>query len=324
MIFKKWHPELFQGREAKAPYFEGWYFKQIDTDGRMLAIIPGIQKSEEQTAFIQVIYGSPPVSEYISYSYDSFNCSENTLKISIGDCLFSEKELVLNISDEKGLCIKGNLTFIDTTSLKSRLFNPGIMGWYQLMPRMECLHGLVSANHKVKGEVLLNGEKWTFDNSPGYIEKDWGHSFPQSWIWTQCNSFKNSPGTSVMLSIARVPWIGRFFTGFLGFVYHDEKMYRFGTYTGHKLTGLELSEKYAEISISGKSTSFIFKLQKGASAILKAPDQGSMHRDIEESTNGRLTFILKDSNLHTIIEETGVPSGVEIVGDPEVLRAGIK
>ena len=276
MILKRWHPELFQGEKARAPYFEGWYYKQIDSEGRMLAIIPGIQKSEDKSAFIQVIFGSPPVSEYFSYSYDSFRYSKKTLNINIGDCLFSYKELILNIIGEKGFSVTGSLEFTETTPLKASLFNPGIMGWYQLVPGMECLHGLVSANHKVRGTVLLNGEEWNFNNSPGYIEKDWGRSFPQSWIWTQCNSFENSPGTSVMLSIARVPWLGRFFTGFLGFVYHDEKMFRIGTYTGHKLTGLELSEEYAEISISGNKTSLIFRLEKGSSAILKAPEQGRM------------------------------------------------
>ena len=98
MINTKWHPELFQGRMSKEPYFEGWYFKQIDTKGRMLAVIPGIQKeADKESAFIQFIYGSPPQSEYIPYRYQSFSSSEDNLHVRIDDSFFSEKGLVLDL-----------------------------------------------------------------------------------------------------------------------------------------------------------------------------------------------------------------------------------
>ena len=321
----KWHPELFQGRNAKAPYFEGWYFKQIDNEGRMFAVIAGIQKEAgKESAFIQLLYDSPAVSEYFWFPYESFSCPPDRMEITIADSRFSAEGLSLSLNDKKGQSYRGELEFSERISIKPGFMSPGIMGWYQLVPRMECLHGLVSADHRVNGSLDINGEGWAFNNSAGYIEKDWGRSFPQAWIWTQSNSFKADPGTSVMLSVASVPWLGKFFTGFLGFIYHEKVMYRFGTYTGHRITRLEFSDSGVEISISGKKTSIDFSLHKGSTAILKAPAEGRMVRDIEESTMGRISFRLKFADGRPDAEAEGCPAGAEIVGDTELLLSGMQ
>ena len=320
-----WHPELFQGRRTKAPYFEGWYFKQIDNNGRMFAVIPGIQKEKgKSSAFIQLLYGSPPRSKYFWFPYESFKCSPDSMDISIADCRFSDKGLSLRLEDEDGRRYSGELEFSDMIRLETGMLRPGIMSWYQYVPRMECLHGLISINHDVSGSLNIDGEDWPFKASPGYIEKDWGRSFPQAWIWTQSNSFEQSPGTSVMLSVANIPWLGKYFTGFLGFIYHQNQLYRFGSYTGHTISRLVFSDEGAEIGITGKKTSIDFSLIKGKAAILKAPAEGRMIRDVEESTTGRISFRLKFADGRPDIEAEGVSAGAEIVGDTDLLLLGLR
>ena len=44
---------------------------------------------------------------------------------------------------------------------------------------MECYHGIVSMDHTVNGLIEINNEKIDFSEGRGYIEKDWGRSFPQ-------------------------------------------------------------------------------------------------------------------------------------------------
>ncbi len=58
--------------------------------------------------------------------------------------------------------------------------------------------------------LTINGEPMDLTGGRGYIEKDWGTSFPSAWIWMQCNTF-DTPDTSFMLSYARIPWMGSHF-----------------------------------------------------------------------------------------------------------------
>ena len=48
------------------------------------------------------------------------------------------------------------------------------MGWYRFVPFMECFHGVVSLNHELEGDFLIENQVFSFDGGKGYIEKDWG------------------------------------------------------------------------------------------------------------------------------------------------------
>jgi tocopherol cyclase len=43
----------------------------------------------------------------------------------------------------------------------------------------------------------VGGRRVDFSGGSGYIEKDWGRSFPRAWIWAQSNTF-TQPGTSFL------------------------------------------------------------------------------------------------------------------------------
>ncbi|MCK7487611.1 MAG: tocopherol cyclase family protein [Bacillus subtilis] len=60
----------------------------------------------------------------------------------------------------------------------------------------------------------MNDFEISFEHGRGYLEKDWGTSFPQGYVWLQTNHF-TSPGTSLMASVARIPFLGFAFQGFL-------------------------------------------------------------------------------------------------------------
>lgn len=56
--------------------------------------------------------------------------------------------------------------------------SPGIMGWYAWVPTMECYHGVVSLDHAISGKLMIEDQAHDFNGGRGYIEKDWGKSFP--------------------------------------------------------------------------------------------------------------------------------------------------
>jgi hypothetical protein len=57
-------------------------------------------------------------------------------------------------------------------------------GWYSFMRFMECYHGIIVVDADAEGTV--NGEFRSGERF--YLEKDWGTSFPRSWIWLQSNT----------------------------------------------------------------------------------------------------------------------------------------
>jgi hypothetical protein len=93
---------------------------------------------------------------------------------------------------------------------------------------------VVSLDHVIEGALDIDGRTIDFTGGRGYTEKDWGRSFPSSWIWLQSNHF-STPGSSFTASVAIIPWIGRSFPGFIIGLWHQNKLYRFATYTGAKI-----------------------------------------------------------------------------------------
>lgn len=53
----------------------------------------------------------------------------------------------------------------------------------------------------VEGTVKVNDQEIDFTGGRGYIEKDWGSSFPKRYIWIQSNHFEE-PTASLFFSIA--------------------------------------------------------------------------------------------------------------------------
>ncbi|RUS35595.1 hypothetical protein BC938DRAFT_473120, partial [Jimgerdemannia flammicorona] len=113
------------------------------------------------------------------------------------------------------LSVTGSLVFTETNPLPRTAYAPSVMGPFTYLPFLECNHGVVSMYHGVRGEVEFwdpegEGGKELVEKfevgegvGEGYIEKDWGMYFPQSWIWIQSNSFGRSPGTGLMFMVCK-------------------------------------------------------------------------------------------------------------------------
>ena len=222
------NPEQFQGWGKKRNYFEGWYYKIISGNGeKAYAFIPGIamDTTGNKHAFIQVLDGKQKTSAYHRFDIKEFKPSAKKLLVQLNKNSFSENHLQLDLPG-----IKGELTFSGSVPWPKPFYSPGIMGPYAFAPFMECYHGIVSMDHSINGELLIDNEKINFTDGRGYIEKDWGRSFPSSYFWMQSNHFSR-PGISFKCSVAKIPWIRNAFTGFIAGLWLNDQLYRFTTYT---------------------------------------------------------------------------------------------
>lgn len=295
---KIWSPELFQGIYKSKNYFEGWYYKLISADHKHIyAVIPGIalgSSPADAQAFIQVINGHTGRADFFKYPFSDFTYDQRRFAISIGGSSFSQEAISLNLANSD-LHISGELHFHDIIPFPKTFINPGIMGPYSFVPFMECYHCIVNVNHKISGELRINGHIADFSSGEGYLEKDYGKSFPREWIWIQANHFDKQQ-TCFMFSLARIPWLGSSFIGLICFLLIGNRLYRFATYNGAKLERISLQDKVLQATIVKKDQVLVFKATGSPGGFLQAPKNGLMTREIEESITTRVEVMLTDVN----------------------------
>jgi len=310
---KIFHPETFQGNLQNRHYFEGWYFKHVSADGsQVISVIPGVSLTpNDPHGFIQVLNGMTGQTWNIRYPLNACTLSQTELNVRIGQSTFSLTGIHLYI-DQDGLQLKGEITFSQMIRYPSTTWQPGIMGPFTFVPRMECKHGVISIRHALSGGLQLNAATLTFDGGTGYIEKDWGTSFPEAWIWVQGNTFHNH-NASIMFSLARVPWLGRSFNGFLCFFYADGRLYRFTTYNFAKIHHVSFMDRVLKLEVENRTHTLRCTVTQRTSGQLKAPVIGTMDRIIRESADSDIAVELMDRSGKVLYKEQGTHAGLEVI-----------
>jgi len=313
MNLKLFRPEVFQGTLKKKNYFEGWYFKNVSKDlNNVWSFIPGISLTDNDPhTFIQVINGITGEADYIKYNLDDFSWDKKKLYIKIGNSVFTDSFIDLNI-DKQNVNIKGRIDYPITTGYPKTLFSPGIMGWYSYIPFMECKHGIVSVNHELSGRITVNKDLIEFEGGKGYIEKDWGTSFPEAWLWIQANNFHDW-NSSFCFSVAKIPWRGKFFIGFIAFLYLNKKFLLFSTYNNSIIREMSHSGESIDLILKNKDYILNINTRKSTFGELRAPVSGDMSRKIKESIDSEVTLSLFDRYDNLIYSDSSKRAGLEVI-----------
>lgn len=314
-LIATWYPERYHGWGRERSYFEGWYFKIVDPTGQyVFAVIPGISKKEDgqQHAFIQVLDGTACKASYHNFDAADFKPATGAFQVQLGKNEFSGNGLLLDLPE-----LKGQLTFSGQQGWPKMLGAPGIMGWYSFIPFMECYHGVLSLHHVLKGSLQVHGQAVDFTGGIGYLEKDWGTSFPNSWIWTQSNHFGLEEPHSLMASVARIPWLGNHFVGYIvGFLYKGQ-LHRFATYTGAKMKA-RLTDDHVFLSFKDRRYRLEIVGKQAPGAKLVSPITGEMVGKVNESMQAVLQVQFFDRD-QLVYEGVGKNAGLEIGGPVEEL-----
>jgi tocopherol cyclase len=311
------NPILFQGRGKSKGYFEGWYFKQVSDDLKTtISFIPGISMDEKDPhSFIQCIYVKDAEvikTEYFRYGVHEFHSTDEPFTITIGENLFSNKEINLNLQQSE-VSIKCTFKFSKFRPIKTNWLSPNIMGYYAYVPLMECYHGIVSMSHRVSGKLEIGNESLPFIAGRGYLEKDWGRSFPSEYAWIQSNHF-GEDDVSLMCSLATIPFLGASFQGFICNVTHKNEEYRFATYNASRLELLSFTEEKIALKLSNKDYTMELEARMAVWAPLKAPQNGAMSLIIKEGLSGVVTIRLYSSRTgEAILTTESELCGIELV-----------
>ncbi len=316
------NPENYQGWGKKSNYFEGWYFKVLNrSENAALAIIPGIamDKNGFRHAFIQVLDGRNKRAEYHKFDYETFKTSGDKFLVSIENNHFSEDSISLDLPE-----IKGMLYFSGNVPWPKPWYSPGIMGPFSFVPFMECYHGIVSMDHSITGKLEFNGKTIDFEGGRGYIEKDWGSSFPEGYIWLQSNHF-DEPGISVKASVAKIPWLKSSFTGFISGLWLRDKLVKFTTYNGSVLKKVVAGKEKVEITLGNKKYLLDIIVERDKATSLASPLKGDMGGRIEESMFSKLEINLADTKSgKSLYYGHARNAAVEVAGNVEEIISSIR
>ena len=313
------NPNLYHGKHKNKNFFEGWYFKIVDKkNDYKLAIIPGISygnNENEHHSFIQVLNGKESYFKYLSYDIDDFRYNNSKFRICIHSNIFTLQGMNLSI-DYNDINIHGNIVFKNLVKWPDNIINPGSMGFYNYLKFMECYSQVCALNGSIVGDLNINGINVNFTGGKVYIEKNWGRSFPKSWLWIQSNSFK-SRKASITCSVGNIPFPIKNFTGFIIGVTLENEFYSFTT-MNHSKINIQHLGKDIVLTATKKDIKLTLKTFTDSKdfLVLKAPNKGSMTSTVKETINGQVYMLLEDTKADTkIFEDIGISTGIEYGGD---------
>lgn len=283
----------FHGNYKTRSFFEGWYLKH-QAQGKTIAFIPSFHISKNKKRFAQIQVITDEGSHCFRFPAKEFRADENRFSVRIGTNFFGSTGINVDLKSES-LTVKGILHYSTLTPPDSDMMGP-----FRYIPLMQCNHGVLSLTHHLEGTLEINGMEVDFSNGAGYIEKDWGTSFPEAYLWTQLNWFENRD-CSVMLSVADVPFMGTSFTGCISSVYYGGREYRLATYHGAKI----IRNTPNDIVIAQNSYTLRVQLLESGAHKLLAPQNGEMMRTIHESPSCRVrySFYVKNIKLFDVTKD---------------------
>lgn len=274
---------LMQYKKTKKDAFEGYYFKHT-FEHISINFIVGFSTSNPHS-FIQVIESTPMSSKYYTFKLDEMEISNDPFYIKIKNNFFSFEKIIVDLDE-----YKGKVSYYSLTKLEKFLFFNNIMGPFVMLPNMKCNHAIISMDHEIKVDLTIRDKKY-LTTGRGYIEKDYGKTFPENYVWIHSNDFLKEKA-SLFFSIATIPYMGFTFDGVICNFIYDNKEYRFATYNRAKYYVNDVTDNMFYITLTKGNVKLNIKATTMGHAKLVAPTNGLMIRKIKEGLNGEVEIRL--------------------------------
>lgn len=259
--------------------FKGWYLKHQIGD-RVFSFVISFHKltSGIEHACIQFITNEGSI--YERYPMEHCQIDLENFVFKIGHNRFSKEGCRVHLKT-KDMELACNVKYGQFTAVPS-----DIMGPLRFIPNMQCKHEIISMSHEIHGFIDINGEAVELSGGTGYIEGDRGHSFPEKYMWSQCN-FKYKGDHSIVLACADIPLPRGSFEGVICQVLYKGIQYRLATYSGAKI----MQKTDRSISIKqGKMRVYIMFMDKGGHR-MRIPHKGEMKGYVRENPAGRVRYV---------------------------------
>lgn len=275
----------YKGPGSRRAYFEGWYFKLSLDQDTTLSLIPSLHKQDDQVygslQWIQSKGGQVQTGVKI-YPAGEYDLSLHPFRLVLGNSSF----------EESGITIREEELKLSAQFLKIHTYPRDIMGPFGPLHRiMPCSHGLLVTHGQARVSLESESLSGRFD-ARLYVEKDWGDTFPQRYIWTQADFPGQNASLFFSIATVKVGWLR--FNGFIANLHLDGENHTFATWNlAHcRIRG---NEHDIRIGLGDSTMTLAARLLPRNTAPLNSPVQGVMNSTVRESLSAPLKLRVRDS-----------------------------
>lgn len=285
-MLARYIPSNLRGFMNRPSYFEGWFQKIYAVEHRASVLIIygyATQNPPERFGFIQILLPNErPLLYYFPKHEVDLDLTNHVVRM--GNNLLSTQEITI-ASEVLQMNLRLSVKH-PVQSLKNT------MGYTYYIPNLPCYHAVVNPAHWVSGDIQFNGNSIELTNERGYLEKNWGTSFPQDYLWLHALDPSDS-GVSLLFSCASMHWMGRTFRKHVGHIRYkgiemDLRELKQVTIRCVKESSLSYS-----ITLSSKTISLRIEVVSVRQVTFKGPDQGQMSRDIIHHADANMLVTIR-------------------------------
>ena len=101
---------------------------------------------------------------------------------------------------------------------------------------------------------------------------------------------------------------------------HGERLYRFATYTGAKVSDLRIDDEHVWLTVDARDGSTLsIRATRPGGAFLHAPIRSQMHKRVEETLQAEVEVTLSDTAGRVLLQDSGHCAGLEVHGETDRL-----
>jgi tocopherol cyclase len=197
LIWNAQNVEADNGQTDTGPWFEWWYYKVVlPGTGDAFYFCYGVVNPWDTT-------NSDPASQAF-VGFGNFNEHVSVMQpypVSNFAAAYDKTDIAVASNHATAMHISGGVSNDVTTAtwdinIDSR-WDFNAMGWGMFVPEVSNIYWYpAQADARFSGQIVYNGKTYTFDNAPGYQDRNWGRSFPAWWAWIVGNHFDGHPDTA--------------------------------------------------------------------------------------------------------------------------------
>jgi hypothetical protein len=288
-MLEKYKPNSIRGNFERNKYFEGWFQKVYSKEHNASFILIygyATQNSDDHFGFLQVLIPNQE-PEIAYFPKNEVSCDIEQHIFRMGKNLMTTELIRIDIN---GLRIDLNFK----NSQLSRTFKNS-MGYAYFIPNLPCYHSVLTTAQNVSGEIQHNGVYYTLNNAMGYLEKNWGTTFPESYFWIHAVD-PNNPARSLLFSKAKIVWLGKTYIKHVGYLCLDGQQIELRELKNFSVSNSNVSPENQIIQMRSASAQIDLSLDYGREVVFHGPKDGALSRLIQHKTDVKIEVLLNYEN----------------------------
>ena len=271
-------PTSLQGNFDRDNYFEGWFQKIYSAQHRASFIIIygyATRNAFDKFGFIQLLIPNR-APEIVYFAKDEISCDPRHHIVRMGKNTLSTNNIEIRTAN---MDIRLNLI----NNHPIRTFK-NTMGYNYYVPSLPCYHSVLNTRHRVTGEIQYEKVEYTLHSETGYLEKNWGRSFPERYFWMHAVDPMDAE-VSLLFSQAEIKWLGRKFIKHVGHLHFEENKIDLRALQNCSISMAPLRKDHLSIYMRSKTLQLEIDIAIGQGVLFKGPNQGSLSKDILHHTD---------------------------------------